>query len=92
MTFLSCTVGCTVDFGKINGSVHWIVNDGKFLARTIFFSHTKLTSSNNPRSYTIVSASAEQSEYRLTWPHMPGATMPGFEGKNQEQSREQLVQ
>ena len=37
-----------------------VVNDRKFPARTVFFSHTKPASSNNPRSYTIVSAPAEQ--------------------------------
>ena len=43
--------------------VRLVVNDCKFLARTIFFSHTKLASSNNPRSYTIVSAPVEQAVY-----------------------------
>ena len=33
-----------------------VVNDRKFPASTVFFSHTKPASSNNPRSYTIVSA------------------------------------
>ena len=33
-----------------------------FEARTIFFSHTKPASSNNPRLYTIVSAPADQAE------------------------------
>ena len=40
--------------------VRLVVNDSKFLVRTVFFSHTKLASSNNPRSYTIVLAPAEQ--------------------------------
>ena len=43
-------------------SVRLVANDRKFLLRIIFFSHTKSTSSNNPRSYTIVSAPAEQAE------------------------------
>ena len=43
-------------------AVRLIVNDRKFPARTVFFSHTKPASSNNPRSYTIVSAPAEQAE------------------------------
>ena len=43
--------------------VCWVVNDRKFSARTVFFSHTKPVSSNNPRSYTIVSAPAEQAVY-----------------------------
>ena len=42
--------------------VRLVVNDRKFLDRTVFFSHTKPASSNNPRSYTIVSAPAEQAE------------------------------
>jgi len=44
--------------------VRLVVNDCKFSARIIFFSHTKPTSSNNPRSYTIVLAPAEQAEGR----------------------------
>jgi len=40
--------------------VRLVINDRKFPARTIFFSHTKPANSNNPRSYTIVSAPAEQ--------------------------------
>jgi len=40
--------------------VRLVVNDRKFSARIVFFSHTKSASSNNPRSYTIVSAPAEQ--------------------------------
>ena len=46
-----------------NRPVCLVVNDRKFPVRTIFFSHTKPASSNNPRSYTIVSAPAEQAEY-----------------------------
>ena len=40
--------------------VRLVVNDRKFSAKTVYFSHTKPASSNNPRSYTIVSALAEQ--------------------------------
>ena len=40
--------------------VRLVVNDRKFPARTVFFSHTKPANSNNLRSYTIVSAPAEQ--------------------------------
>jgi len=36
-----------------------VVDDHKFLAKTVFFSHTNPASSNNTRSYTIVSAPAE---------------------------------
>ena len=42
--------------------VRLVVNDRKFLARIVFFSHTKPASSNNLRSYTIVSAPAEQAD------------------------------
>ena len=31
--------------------VRWVVNDRRFLVRTIFFSHTKSVNNNNPRSY-----------------------------------------
>ena len=50
--------------GSICQHVLLVVNDRKFPARTIFFSHTKPVSSNNPRSYTIVSAPAEQAVWR----------------------------
>ena len=43
-----------------------IVNDRKFSVRIVFFSHTKPARSNNPRSYTIVSAPAEQAENGAT--------------------------
>ena len=36
--------------------VRLVVNNSKFSARIIFFSHTKPANSNNPRSYTTVSA------------------------------------
>jgi len=42
--------------------VRGFVNDRKFPVRTVFFSHTKPINSNNPRSYTIISAPAEQAE------------------------------
>ena len=52
----------------IKTKINWIqihalvVNDRKFPARTVFFSHSKPASSNNPRSYTIVLAPAEQAD------------------------------
>jgi len=48
-------------------SVRLIVNDRKFSARAVFFSHTKPTHSNNPRSYTIVSAPAEHTAGYPNW-------------------------
>ena len=42
------------------GHVRLVVNDRKFLAKIVFFSYTKPASNNNPRSYMIVSAPAEQ--------------------------------
>ena len=42
--------------------VRLVVNDCKFTARIVFFSHTKPAISNNPRSYTIVSVPAEQAD------------------------------
>ena len=54
MTYLIC--------GDNTRPVRLVVNDRKFSARTVFFSHTKSASSNNPRSYTIVSAPAEQAD------------------------------
>jgi len=42
--------------------VRLVVNDRKFLAKTVFFSHIEPASSNNQRSYTIVSVPAEQAD------------------------------
>ena len=43
-------------------SVRLVVNDCKFPIKTVFFSHIKPDSSNNPQSYMIVSAPAEQAD------------------------------
>ena len=51
-----CIMGLHLCFKQ---PVRLIVNDRKFSARTVFFSHTKPANSNNPRSYTIVSAPAQ---------------------------------
>ena len=45
--------------------VRLVVTDRKFLVRIVFFSYTKLANSNNLRSYTIVSAPAEQADCHL---------------------------
>ena len=61
---------------KYNQPVRLMVNDRKFPARTVFFSHTKPASSNNPRSFqpqsnrlivTVDQENAGNIIHQVTW-------------------------